>query len=79
VAYLTENAMTVLSPNRKAEEWSWDGKTLDFKERHTWDKLPEDAAAYVPAVAFYKTASDWFGQRLLDDKRKFAKNFNTRD
>jgi hypothetical protein len=79
VAYLTENKMTVLSPNRKTEEWNWDGKNLTFAERHTWNDLPADAADYLPAVAYYKTASDWFGQRLLDDKRRFAKNFNTRD
>lgn len=80
VGYLDENSLTVLAPNRRVEKYTWDGKNAKLAGTEFYSLLPDNAGpALMSTVSFYKTASDWFSERLLDEKRRVSEDINKRN
>lgn len=80
VGYLDEKSLTVLSPVKKVEEYSWDGNNVRLDQVSTFEQFPDNPKpSLLATVSYYKTASDWFSRRLLDGKLKISNDINRRN
>jgi len=80
IAYMDDNALTVLSPIRQVGQvMRKPGTKGDFNQIKLDSVSDTSDDSLKVAVAYYKVASDWFREKLLDSNRKFRSDFNRRD
>jgi phosphoglycerol transferase MdoB-like AlkP superfamily enzyme len=69
-SYLEPDSMVVLSPNRKVEEFSFDGKvTKPIRSQSLAQADESSPLAVQKAVAYYQTASDFYKKGLMVDPK----------
>ncbi|MCB0408490.1 MAG: LTA synthase family protein, partial [Bdellovibrionales bacterium] len=74
------NEMILLSPNRQVEVFSMNGETPALLKRfHAQQGERLDDSSIEETVAYYEAASDWFGDQLLKEKKKFDLSINRRE
>lgn len=80
VGYLTESQLTILEPNHRVKRLAWEGKKLTLSKDARIPSVADDSDSDLSnAVAFYKTASDWFSHHLLEEKRRISESINSRN
>lgn len=82
VGYMTPSQLTILEPNHKIkqitlEQYQTTSATLKNIEVLNQDKNDLSDNLYV-TVAYYKTASNWYKNKLLKESLKFPENLNIR-